>query len=236
MKYKEIHFQTIDSTNLYVKQHHQDLDDFSIVSSDYQSKGKGRNDRSWLSQSGDNLLFSLLIKKLDIVKNGGYLSLVAAISVAKTLEKRGFDRVFIKWPNDVYLNDKKVAGILLEGQIPEYLVIGIGLNVNQEQFLGDYRIPPTSLFLEKKEKIDIESLKKELFESFIDNVKNVNFQKEEYKKYFNAHNYLDNKIISFQDNGETKVGKVMGIDDTFALLVQEKEDIIHISSGEITIK
>ena len=236
MKYKEIHFSTIDSTNLYIKQHYKELDDLTIVSSDYQSAGKGRNDRTWLSQSGDNLLFSLLIKKIDIVSKGGYLSLVAAISVAKILEKRCFDGVFIKWPNDVYLHDKKVAGILLEGQIPEYVVIGIGLNVNQEQFLGDYRITPTSLYLQKHEKVNIDSLKEELFANFIDNIINIDLRNKEYIDYFNSHNYLLNKTIEYQKDGQSQKGIVLGINDNFSLIIQKDDGIESINSGEVSIK
>ncbi|MCR5506017.1 MAG: biotin--[acetyl-CoA-carboxylase] ligase [Bacilli bacterium] len=235
MKYQEIHFDTIDSTNKYIKEHYQTLDDFSIVSSDYQSLGKGRNDRSWIANKGDNLLFSLLIKNKDITANGGYLSLVAAISVVQILEKRGFAGVFIKWPNDIYLADKKVVGILLEGQLPDYLIIGIGINVNQEEFKGDYRITPTSLYLQKGEKIDINDFKKEVFDNLIDNVINTNENKALFKEYFSKHNYLKDKEIKYIVSGIEKSGKVVDVDEDFHLLVEKEGETISLNSGEVNL-
>ena len=236
MKYKEIHFDTIDSTNLYLKENYQSLDDFLIVSSDYQSLGRGRNERIWKSNKGENLLFSLLLKRQDIISQGGFLSLVAAVSVSEILIKHGFKGVSIKWPNDIYIDGKKAVGILLEGQIKEYLVIGIGVNVNQEDFEdGEYRIRPTSLFLESGEKIDINSFKKEIYEKLVSNIDNVNLLKQDFLLFYKEHDYLFDKDIRFYLNGELNKGKVLGVDDDFALLVKEEEKLIHLSSGEVSI-
>ena len=235
-KYKEIHFESIDSTNTYLKHHYLSLDDLTIVSCDYQTNGKGRNDRVWKSDKGDNLLFSLLIKEGYLVAKGGYFSLVAAISVLEAIEKN-FKKlnVTIKWPNDVYVNDKKVCGILLEGQIPEFLVVGIGININQEEFIGDYRVTPTSLYLETGKKIDINSFKRDVFDILIDNVTNIDLKHHHFIRQFHTHNHLDNKVIKFLFNGEYLEGKVKGISDDFSLIIDVNGEEKRITSGEVSL-
>ena len=234
-RYQEIHFESVDSTNLYIKHHYLELDDFTFVSSDYQSEGKGRYDRVWKSQKGENLLFSLLIKEKYLVAKGGYLSLVAAVSVSELLDKYGFKNITIKWPNDVYINNKKVCGILLEGQIPEYIVIGIGINVNQKDFIGDYHVTPTSLILEGGKEIDISHFKRDMFDILIKNISNIDLLHHQFKSYFHKHNHLDKKEIKFLYNGEYIIGTVKGIDDNFNLIVSYNDKEIKVSSGEISI-
>ena len=160
MDYYYLHFDEIDSTNTYLKNHYQKLDNLTFVSTDYQSQGKGRNDRTWWSKKGENLMFSLLIKDQKMQDMFPYLSMATAVEVAKILEKHGLTNVSVKWPNDVIVNDKKICGILLEGKVPDYIVIGVGLNVNQKDFPNDLRRPATSIAKELKKDIDIEKLKK----------------------------------------------------------------------------
>ena len=136
-----VKFKQIDSTNNYLKNSYKLLDNFTFVTADYQTNGKGRNDRVWSSNEGENLMFSFLIKDQDLLKKFHTLSIISAIEVAKLLEEYQFTGVSIKWPNDVLMNEKKVCGILLEGQILEYVVVGIGLNVNQKVFPDGLRRP-----------------------------------------------------------------------------------------------
>lgn len=233
MKYQEIHFPVIDSTNLYVKKHYKELDNFTFVSSLYQTKGKGRNKHLWYSNPGDNLLCSILIKDKDIISKGGLISLITACTISNYLEKNKFSNVNIKWPNDIYINNKKVAGILLESQIPEYVVIGVGLNVNQKEFTGDYHISPTSLYLEKKDKYELNKIKEELLDLLIDNLIKGDIDKK--IEYFNLHNYLLNKKIKFIINNTKFEGIVLEINNDFSLKVEVSGEIINLDSGEVEI-
>ena len=110
MQYHLLHFKEIDSTNSYLKNTYRLLDNFTFVSTDYQSKGKGREDRVWQSESGENLMFSFLIKNEELIKKSTILSILTAVEVAKEIEKYGTNQPSIKWPNDVLVNDKKVCG------------------------------------------------------------------------------------------------------------------------------
>ena len=233
MQYHLIHFEEIDSTNNYLKSSYRLLDDFTFASTDYQSHGKGRYDRIWQSNSGENLMFSFLIKNAELMKESSILSIATASEVARLIEEYGFDNVSIKWPNDVFIGDKKVCGILLEGQVPEYLVIGVGLNVNQKEFPSDLRRPATSLAIESKQDFDIDELSKRLFSNIVNNLSNL--KTGVYIDYFRDHNYLLNKRVRVVINNEVFIGEVVGIDDSFCLQVLSHDMLLHIDSGEIEI-
>jgi len=233
MQYHLLHFKEIDSTNSYLKNTYRLLDNFTFVSTDYQSKGKGREDRVWQSESGENLMFSFLIKNEELIKKSTILSILTAVEVSKEIEKYGINQPSIKWPNDVLINDKKVCGILLEGQVPEYLVIGVGLNVNQKRFPEGLRRPATSLSLELNEDINLDELKERLFKSIVNNFSNLKI--EDCLEYFRSHNYLQNKRVRVLINNEPFIGEVVGIDDNFCLQILSRDMLLHIDSGEIEI-
>ena len=233
MKYHLVHFKEIDSTNNYLKNSYKLLGDFTFASADYQSHGKGRNDRVWQSNSGENLMFSFLIKNEVLMKEFNIISLLTAVEVAKEIEEYGIDNVTIKWPNDVLIGDKKVCGILLEGQVPEYLIVGVGLNVNQKEFPEGLRRPATSLSLEAKQDFDIQEIGNRLFSNIVNNLSNL--KSEQYLDYFKKHNYLLNKRVRVVINNEVFIGEVVGIDDSFCLQVLSHDMLLHIDSGEIEI-
>ena len=238
MNIKEINFPTIDSTNIYLKNHYLELDNFTIVRSDYQTKGRGREDRVWYSESGKNLLFSVLIKDKDLLNFGSLLSLVAAYSICESISEYSMGKLnpMIKWPNDVFIDGKKVCGILLEGKLPEYLIIGIGLNVNQKIFSNEYRISPTSLSLSLSKDIDFDFLKEKVYSCLLSNLGSVITSKDKFLDYYQGHDYLKGKIIETTFNQEMIKGLVKGIDQSFNLIVVDEKSNEHIiSSGEIMI-
>ena len=232
-KYHVIHFKEIDSTNNYLKNSYKLLDNFTFVQADYQSKGKGRNNRVWSSEEGLNLMFSFLIKEPALLKKFSALSLISSVEVAKLLETYKFKDVSIKWPNDVFIGDKKVCGILLEGQILEYLVIGIGLNVNQKAFPDGLRRPATSLSLEAGKDFDLQEIEATLFNNIVSDLSNL--KENEQLDYFRKRNYLLNKRVRVLVNDQPFIGEVVGIDDNFFLQIQTSDMLLHIDSGEIEI-
>ncbi|MTK54240.1 biotin--[acetyl-CoA-carboxylase] ligase [Paludibacter sp.] len=133
------------STNNYLREllvsSREQLSEGMVVSADYQTKGRGQVGNVWESEDGKNLLFSMLLFPSSIEANQQFvLSKMVSLAVAGVL-KEEIDDVFIKWPNDIYWRDKKIAGILIEndlcGSNIQYCVIGIGLNVNQESFASN---------------------------------------------------------------------------------------------------
>ena len=233
MNYHSLHFEEIDSTNNYLKNSYQLLDNFTFVSADYQSEGKGRNDRRWESEKDANLMFSFLIKDQKLLEKAPTLSILTAVEVAKLLERYGLDNVSIKWPNDVLINDKKICGILLESQLPHYLVVGVGLNVNQKEFSSNLRRPATSISLELKRDINIESIKEQLFTNIVNNF-NEKYLDDDLS-YFEQHNYLLNKKVKVTINQQLFIGEVVGIDDYFNIQILCDDILLHVDSGEIEI-
>lgn len=128
-----LYFETLDSTQTYLKEHFSQLDDKTVVVADQQTAGRGRFDRKWVSQLG-GLYFSILLKptKTDFLAN---LTQLMALSICQAAEKYGIEPK-LKWPNDVQVNGKKLCGILSEavaknGHIA-CLVLGVGINVAQK--------------------------------------------------------------------------------------------------------
>ncbi|RSK40625.1 biotin--[acetyl-CoA-carboxylase] ligase [Mangrovimonas spongiae] len=135
-----IKLDAIDSTNQYLRQLNLEykLQDNTVVVVKNQTKGKGQMGSAWLSEPGKNLMFSMF-KQLELpVRDNFYISMVVSLAVVKALQSVGIPELAIKWPNDILSCDKKVCGILIEnglkGQHIKSSIIGIGLNVNQENF------------------------------------------------------------------------------------------------------
>ena len=151
---KIIHLKTVNSTNEFAKKlidTCKDSDSF-VITSDFQSRGKGQFNNSWESFSGKNLLISVVISFKKKVKRKFDLNIISSLAVLDTLNELGFKNTSIKWPNDVLIGNKKIAGILIEtkskGNEIYKSIIGLGLNVNQEQF-KIYDREATSLKIER---------------------------------------------------------------------------------------
>ena len=224
-----VHFAEIDSTSSYAKTHAATLPDLTFVTASYQSEGKGRQGRTWKAEKNENLLYSLLLKNGPMVQAGPFLSLVAAVSLSEVLERDYKLPALIKWPNDVYIDGRKIAGILLEGIGTECLVIGMGVNVNQLSFDGEYRIPPTSLALCLGQKVDIKAFQQRLFTCLLANLKE-HASKNRFLAYYREHDYLHGKKVSYEGNEY----RVEGVDEAFSLHLKNETEERHIVSGEIS--
>ncbi len=149
------HFAIIDSTNEEAKRRAYLENNFTgVIISETQTHGKGRNGRKWFSADTEGLYYTLAIqpkyfdfKELpNLVKNIGY----QVIKVVKNITDLD---LYLEWPNDLILNQRKVGGILIETilipfqPLPKNLIIGIGLNINQKEFPDDLRYSATSLYL-----------------------------------------------------------------------------------------
>ena len=231
---KHIHFEEIDSTNTYLKKEYQNLDNLTFVTSDYQSSGHGRFDRKWSANKGDNVLLSYLIKDKDIIEHFSYISMLTAVVIVKYLEDKGLKNVSIKWPNDVYVNGKKIAGILLEGNVPNYVVVGVGLNLNQSEFDNDLRHPATSLKLEKPE-YNSSSLveSQEIIYRFNSLWADFKGDWSMFDNFIKKHNYLLNKRIKVSNSVNVLEGIVEDIDSECNLLINIDKEIVKINTGEI---
>ncbi|GAB6281821.1 MAG: biotin--[acetyl-CoA-carboxylase] ligase [Ignavibacterium sp.] len=231
----------VDSTNTFLIENKEiSKVNGTVVLSEKQNKGKGRFERQWYSSKGLNLTFSILLiinKKLKNKLN--FINLGTAVVIANSIENLYQLNVNLKWPNDVLIKNKKIAGILIETSSQndkiDDAVVGIGLNVNQTSFQGDFKNEPTSIKLEFGQIVEREKLLAEIlnnFEFMINEVKNNNnFILKEWREKCNM---IGDKI-SIQQNDKIIDGIFYDIDENGFLLLKTGNDILTISSGDVTI-
>ena len=169
-----LYLPRVSSTNTYLKSNYSKLDSWTVLRSDYQEKGRGRLNHIWRSHKGENLLCSILIKDEKVFKEHEALCLLVGVSIYRLLKELKINNIKIKLPNDVYVNNKKICGILIETKFInnhlKALVIGIGLNLNQKSFPKSLKA--TSTYIINKKEADIDKTLKRL----------VNIIQEELKK------------------------------------------------------
>jgi BirA family biotin operon repressor/biotin-[acetyl-CoA-carboxylase] ligase len=161
-----IYCDEVDSTNSVLLTSKDFNQNGTVLLAEYQSKGRGRKEREWVSNSGQNLTFSILLKENLNENTINLINFGASLAVAQAIENLFQLDVELKWPNDVLVGKKKIAGILLEstskGNKINKVVVGIGVNVNQPNFPGKYEIQPTSIRREFKLPVSREKLLSEL--------------------------------------------------------------------------
>lgn len=171
MENKIIYYKQIDSTNTELsRMAHRGAKHGTVVLADAQTAGKGRRGRTWESPMGENVYMSLLLRPEIQPDKAPMLTLVMAYCVAKVLKTQGFENVQIKWPNDLVLSGKKVCGILTEmslenGKI-QHVIIGVGINVNNQDFPEGIKKMATSLCLERGRFVDREEIVEHILAMF----------------------------------------------------------------------
>ena len=157
-----IRLATVDSTNRYMRDRADELwikhgkEGFIVVTAGHQAAGRGQRGNTWSSNAGENLLFSILVRPGETleVSRQFLLSQAVALSIHDAMKCHRIDTQ-LKWPNDIYAGSRKLAGILLEldysGAFVEQAIIGIGLNVNQENFPPMDRTPVSMKMLRKRD-------------------------------------------------------------------------------------
>ena len=167
MDFKIIHIDETDSTNKWLKAHGRGK---MVVVAEYQTAGKGCGSNSWESERGKNLTFSILIHPETIsAKDQFRITEWVSVALCCTLQHYIYNKVEIKWPNDIYVDDRKICGILIEnrlqGTVIKDSIIGIGLNVNQTKFTSDAPNPVSLKQLAGKD-VDREVLLDDFLQTF----------------------------------------------------------------------
>lgn len=236
-----VSFEEIPSTNIYALEKIEDLNDKTVVFADRQTQGKGRFDRVWKSDNSSNLYFSIILKPTDIIDEKlplanltQYMSLV----LCKILESYGV-KAQIKWPNDVLVSGKKIAGILAEtsikGQIFKGLVLGVGINLNStKEEIENISQPATSLNLQLEQDIDKDVFSKHLIDAFFADyeeflTEGFSLIKEEYVKRC----FFIGSQIKINDLNHSYDAIANGINDDGTLSVKIADKAKNISIGDI---
>ena len=239
----EVHiFSELDSTNRYLKELAKEgAKEGTVIIANKQSAGRGRLGRSFFSPEGTGIYMSILLRpNMDLQKSVRITSMTA-VAVARAIEKVSGIEAKIKWVNDIFLNNKKVCGILTESGIDattgtlEYAVLGIGINVGNIQFPEELKEIATSICNEcnrvvQREELIVEILKE--LEIWYPSIFDGSFLKESRKR-----SILLGKDILVVGSGEKDYkAKALDFDDMGHLWIEKegKKEMLH--SGEISIR
>lgn len=245
-KYKNIDFiflDTINSTNTFCKKiGDKGFIKDTIVISDTQSDGKGTKGRTWISPKGKGLWFSMLLKSSIELKDINFLTILTSTALYNTFLDFGINTE-IKWPNDIYLNSKKLCGILTESKISnnkvDYIVIGVGINVNLElsDFNDELKNKATSLLISTGKAFKKEEIIKKFLEFFYNQYNELlNGNKKNILRIYKNNSLILNKEVRL--NYKNSITKVIPIDilEDGALLIKNPNNTTEkIISGEVSL-
>jgi len=239
------YYDEIESTNVETKSlANSGAPEGTVVIAECQTAGRGRLGRRWVSPAGKGLLFSVLLRPTMPMEDAHLLTLVAAAAAAEAIETLSGTTVKIKWPNDLFIGDRKVGGILMEvsGEQDEvdWIVLGIGLNVNTEfsELPVALRRTATSMKMAGGELVDRSDVLATLLlslEAHYQTALRGGFDKA--LTSFRERDYLLSRTISVETRQGPVVGAAAGIDDRGALLVElPHRRVRSFHSGDVTLQ
>lgn len=228
---------SLDSTNTELKKRAQDgAPHGACIAADFQSAGRGRLQRSWQAGAGSSLLFSVLLRPPAKLNRMFAFSALASLSVCHALENHGL-KPQIKWPNDIYLHDVKLSGMLSEASgDPLFLIIGIGININQNKDeLRQLDQPAISLKAATGREWNRPRLLAEIL-GHLDRLYNEwQHGGDMWLPAYCARSWLLNKQVVVE-SGERKLkGKAVAINPDGSLVLKRGEETININYGDVSI-
>lgn len=243
MALKILHFDELKSTNVFLYDKMAEKTDVSdmVVVASHQTEGRGMDKNRWESEAGKNLLFSIALNVNYLEAQDQFkISQAVSVAIAESLQKSyDLPNISIKWPNDIYVGDKKLAGMLIqntiEGRMMGVSIIGIGLNVNQIEFSKD--IPnPISLKMLSGKDYDLEKLLNLLITNIkdaVESLRSIENQEEINKKYIDksyrfgiwADYFYQNQIKQMIINGFDKYGRLLLRDKEGAEIVCDVKEL-----------
>ena len=219
----------VESTNNYANQLilSDTAEEGTIVLTQFQKKGRGQFGNKWESEAGKNMLATIILYPQVLNAEKQFvLSKIVSLSLVEFLKNKT-DNVSVKWPNDIYIENKKIAGILIENSIKGNnlysSVLGIGMNLNQEEFLSDAP-NPISLKQITGEEYDIENVAVEILEYILKWYKKIetgNFYEID-SAYF-SHLFRNGECAKYSKDGNIFEARIIGI-GKFGQLQLEKKD------------
>ena len=236
-------FDTIDSTNTRLLADQAGLPDRTVYAALFQTAGRGQKGNRWESRPGENLTFSILVKPQQLaVREQFILSQVVALGLLDFLRAEGVE-ASIKWPNDIYVGDRKICGTLIENVLSDRYVAaavaGIGLNLNQRVF--DPSIPnPTSLSLVTGKEYDVHETLPRVLEPIMARCDKLwsPYARNGYDAEYLEHLYRRGEWHDFEEmpatdvptehrSGHRLTARILGIDNAARLLLEHPDGTLH---------
>lgn len=231
-----------DSTNVRARQLGEDgAADGTVIIADRQSAGRGRLGRRWESPTGVNLYASILLRPAIPVQQAPQLTFLSAVAVAETLSQLYQLPAHVKWPNDILVNGKKIAGLLnemnAETEQIHFVILGVGVNLNMtsDQFPAELNYPATSVFLESGRKVDRAAFIRVFLEKL--DIYYAEFLVEGFvpiRRRWESLCELMNALVRVDLNPGLVEGTVVGLDSDGALRLQQTDGRIErILAGDV---
>lgn len=239
-----LYFPETDSTNTRAKHFGDEgASHGTLVVAEKQTGGKGRRGRSWESPAGSSVYMSILLRPEIQPNQAPMLTLVMAQSVAEAICTVTGQRAWIKWPNDIVVNGKKVCGILTEMsteiQWINHVVIGVGINVNTESFPEELAKTATSLYLENGKRWRRAPLIAEVMKQF-ERYYDLFIQAGDLSGILNEYNSLlvnQGREVRVLEPGHEYNGHAVGINETGELLIRTTDGQIRkVYAGEVSVR
>ena len=220
MEFKVIHIEETDSTNRWLKTY-GDESNLCVVA-DYQTAGKGCGSNSWESERGKNLTFSILIHPTDIPASEQFrITEMVSVALCETIGMEAS----IKWPNDIYVGERKICGILIENRLQgsemKDSIIGIGLNVNQQTFVSDAPNPVSI-----KQLTGCDTNREILLNDFLHTFNEVSTRKNNASTYRKRLFRLGQKA-AFADKTGRFEGTIVDVEPDGHLLIRDETGLVR---------
>lgn len=228
--------EKVTSTNELLKQQADSLDHFTVMIANEQTNGKGRMGRNFYSPNQSGIYMSILLKQNLNIKDSLLLTVKCAVAVAKAIETLSDKQPKIKWVNDIYINDKKVCGILTEASMSpknnnlDYAVVGIGVNITPiKNPPDDIKNIAGSVFDHQK------NIKNQMIAQIINEF--ISLLDCDVLDSYRNYSMLTGKRVEVINPQGNYIATVVGIADDFSLIVDNQEGERHfLNSGEVRVK
>ncbi|RUM34329.1 MAG: biotin--[acetyl-CoA-carboxylase] ligase [Desulfobulbus sp.] len=229
------YFSTLDSTNTEaVRMAEHGADHGTVIHADCQTGGRGRGGRNFFSPAG-GLYFSIIIRPTIELQLLPMITLAAGVGVSTCIMASTQANVLLKWPNDLYLDGKKLGGILTEsgpvsrGLGPEYLVVGVGINVKTqpEQFPSSLRSRVVSLYHYSEQHIDVIPLLNRLVVAVLSSVKELESNTDSVIAQWQSLDYLRGKLVEYETPSGVIQATGQGLAPDGRYIVQDQNGDVH---------
>jgi BirA family biotin operon repressor/biotin-[acetyl-CoA-carboxylase] ligase len=217
-----------DSTNHEAARHLPDAPEGSVWAAHFQTAGRGQQNNTWVSEAGKNFLFSLLLRPTWLPAEAQfYVSKIASLGVCDFLQQYAIAS-HIKWPNDSYVNGKKIAGMLIEhhlgGNAITASIVGIGLNINQRQFSATAG-NPTSIALESGSMLNVEQTLPALVACILKRYEQLQQgATDKIDADYLSHLYALNEWRQFESAGKRFRAKIVAVQRNGQLVIQHENN------------
>ncbi len=219
--------ETVSTNDVALEMARQGEPEGIVVTACSQTRGKGRLGRTWWDRPGESAILSILLRPPTQSVEHGHLAFVSGMAVARCMEDESCSGIALKWPNDVLVGDRKIAGILVEMENGA-AVVGIGVNVNQSDFPPDIAQSATSILIQTGQQRDVISLSERIADHVLANYETyLALGFEEILAGWRKYMWGLGKRVVVHTGGQAFAGEITGVHSSGALMLSGQDGAEH---------